>query len=74
MALCTFSLMISDVEINHSCLLTGYYVPVAVLGAVLLLLGNIPGGRLALEEALYHQQHTAKYERQLHVMDPQISS
>ena len=51
-------------------LLTCYYVPVAVLGAVLLLLGDVPRGRLALEEALYHQQHTRTWEGKLHVMDP----
>lgn len=53
--------------ISHK-LLTRYNVPVAILGSVLLLLGHIPGGRLTLEEALYHQQHARKQKRKLHVM------
>lgn len=43
---------------NADVLLTCYDVPVAVFGTILLLLGHVPGGRLALKEALYHQQHT----------------
>ena len=36
--------------------LTGYDVAVAILGAVLILFGHVPGGRLAFEETLQHQQ------------------
>lgn len=36
--------------------LTCYNVAVAVLGAVLFLLGHVPGGGLALEEALNQQK------------------
>lgn len=41
-------------------LLTCYDVPIAIFGTILLFLGDVPGGRLALKEALYHQQQTKK--------------
>lgn len=41
-----------DGYIRQARFLTCYNVAVAVLGAVLFLLGHIPGGRLTLEKAL----------------------
>lgn len=55
---------VKNTNINKASSLTCYDVPIAVLGAVLLLLSHIPGGRLALEEALYHQQQTKQSRKE----------
>lgn len=50
------SFLVYSACLRQADFLTCYNVAVAVLGAVLFLLGHIPGGRLALKEALNQQK------------------